>query len=453
MARTQSAGYPQTRITRARSLRAAALRLTIARPARTDILAAGLIALLALGLRLAWALYSKSSPLDGRFDDSLIYHLLAIDLRNTHSYNQPFTGFPTAQWPPGYPVFLAALYSVFGVSVVAAKVANAVVGALTVILLYVLGRQLFDRRSAMLGALLLAVMPGQVFFAGLLWSETLFTFIFLLSLVAIVAAKEVRGRPQLTSALAAGALAAAACYVREAGLALLPIAGLYWAWSGVGLRTAARLTGAAALVAMLLLAPWTARNTVKFHGFMLLSSSSGPNLWEGHNESATGGMILVEPLAARTDASNPRREQEISTLGLRDGTTFALSHPRAELHLTKEKIRILYQDDTIGLKIAEDGGRNSFIGAPLRRVLERIADGGYYLVLALTCFGVVLAAVKRQTSPLLILLALSVWTVGYIAFFADPRFHFPIVPLFCLGAGWTLSELWRDTKRLGRRPV
>ena len=88
--------------------------------------------LLAFGLRLAWALYSKADPTDGRFDDSLLYHFLAIGIRDNFQYVNPFTGVPTATWPPGYPTFLAGVYSLFGTSVEAANVAQAVLGALTV---------------------------------------------------------------------------------------------------------------------------------------------------------------------------------------------------------------------------------------------------------------------------------------------------------------------------------
>ncbi len=135
---------------------------------RPDLWLAIAIVLLAFGLRLAWALYSKADPTDGRFDDSMSYHLMAIGIGDNLHYVNPFTGLPTAAWPPGYPTFLAGIYSLIGVSVEGARIAQAVLGALTVGAVYVLGRQLFDRAAALLAALLLAVMPGQIFFAGIL---------------------------------------------------------------------------------------------------------------------------------------------------------------------------------------------------------------------------------------------------------------------------------------------
>ena len=66
---------------------------------RPEVWLVAAIVLLAFGLRLAWALYSKADPTDGRFDDSLMYHFLAIGIRDNFQYVNPFTGVPTASWP------------------------------------------------------------------------------------------------------------------------------------------------------------------------------------------------------------------------------------------------------------------------------------------------------------------------------------------------------------------
>ena len=80
--------------------------------------------------------------------------------------------------------------------------------------------------------------------------------------------------------------------------------------------------------------------------------------------------------------------------------------------------------------------------------MERLADGIYYAVLALAGLAMVRWAVQRDRQPLLPAIAIAFLTLGYIAFWAGPRLHFPIVPLFCLLAGWALADLWQARSQL-----
>ena len=45
------------------------------------------------------------------------------------------------------------------------------------------------------------------------------------------------------------------------------------------------------------------------------------------------------------------------------------------------------------------------------------------------------------SKPLLPVLSIGIVTLGYLVFWGDPRFHFPLMPVFCLLAGWALSTL------------
>ncbi|MEX0785715.1 MAG: glycosyltransferase family 39 protein [Dehalococcoidia bacterium] len=400
--------------------------------------------LVAFGLRLAWALYADADPTDGRFDDSLLYHFLAIGIRDHSTYVNPFTGVATGTWPPGYPAFLAAVYSIFGVNVKAALAVQALLGALTVGATYLLGRQLFDRVSAAIAALLLAVMPGQIFFAGILWSEVLFTLLFVLALIAIAALSSRPERERLAWAVATALLVAAAAYVRETGLLLIPVAALYWGWSLRSWRSSLRFAGAAALLVALLILPWAVRNTTQLDGFVVLSSSTGTNFWRGHHSGATGGFDSIEPLiAASKPRDQPGGEADAHQRGMREGLEFLARNPLDEAKLSTAKVRWLYQGDRRSLQLTEADGQVSLLRAGVRSVFGHLADAAYYAVLTLSGVAMVRWVRERGSRPILPVLAIGVVTLGYVAFWGDARFHAPLMPLFCLLAGWALQPLLR----------
>ncbi len=95
----------------------------------------------------------------GLFNDAFFYHRTADLLAGGYGFaSNP--GVPTAQWPPVFPFLLSLIYRVTGPDPLAGELFNAVVGALTVALLYLLARRLFDRLTATIAAGFLAILPG-----------------------------------------------------------------------------------------------------------------------------------------------------------------------------------------------------------------------------------------------------------------------------------------------------
>src|SRR5215218_9467190 len=98
------------------------------------------------------------------------------------------TGRPTAFRPPGFPMFLAAVYTVtepLGIERwTAARVAQALLGTAVVALLGVVAWLLFGRRTALVTMALGAVFPPMVVLGGSLLGETLFVALMLAALAA-----------------------------------------------------------------------------------------------------------------------------------------------------------------------------------------------------------------------------------------------------------------------------
>jgi 4-amino-4-deoxy-L-arabinose transferase-like glycosyltransferase len=79
----------------------------------------------------------------------------------------------------GYPTFLAGVYFVWGHSVLAAQIANALLGVATVLLTFLVARRLTTDGRALLAAALVAFTPSHVLYSSVLATENLFTVLFM----------------------------------------------------------------------------------------------------------------------------------------------------------------------------------------------------------------------------------------------------------------------------------
>jgi len=181
--------------------------------------------------------------------------------------------------PPVYPCFLA-LSALAGGNYLLIVVPQALLGAGTALCAYLIADELFDRRSAVVAALLTAVYPYYVVHDTALQETGMATFAAALSTYLLLRA---RTSQSAILWLAAGALLALGVLIR---VTLLPFARAAVAWLaafGQGPREQ-RLVRAsvAALVLFLGVGAWVMRN-YNAVGRPVLTSEAGFQFWMAHN--------------------------------------------------------------------------------------------------------------------------------------------------------------------------
>jgi 4-amino-4-deoxy-L-arabinose transferase-like glycosyltransferase len=130
---------------------------------------------LAAVLRFGWVLYAQTIP----GSDFYQYDLLAQRLANGQGYVDEF-GEPSAFYAIGWPFFLSIVYRIFGYSLIAAQLVNALMAVGSVALVFVISRYLLNDRFALLAALLVAINPTLVLYSSAHGTESLFIFQLLL---------------------------------------------------------------------------------------------------------------------------------------------------------------------------------------------------------------------------------------------------------------------------------
>jgi 4-amino-4-deoxy-L-arabinose transferase-like glycosyltransferase len=429
-----------------------ARRLGLALPfARSAAFWLVVIILAGAGLRLLWTQAHDFFPLGG---DGRWYLVVARNVAEGRGYVVAFdehgrevagAGEPTAFMPPGYPLALAGAFKVFGPGMTAATHLNIALEAATIGLVFLLGRSLANARAGLLAAALYALLPEPLFSSEFAISEFLFTTLLMAALAVLLGA---RRPPGLWPAVAFGLLAGLAVLTRGQGIVLLPAAFLFWLLRD-GRRPAARSLGLAIIGLLLVVGPWAVRNAIVLDGFAPVSTNAGINLRIGHSPDADGRYFWPEPIDA-TDgwntlyhANQPGQEVRRSRIYTERAIDYALSHPREELALAARKLFWLFRVDPENELV--DGlstlGATPIEPALLRSAVAPLVAATHYPLLALAVLALVLWLRSRRPEALLLASVVVLWALFHVAFFAQPRYHLPLLPLFCIAAAWLLTHL------------
>ncbi len=390
--------------------------------------ALGVVLFAALAVRVVWLAYVHPNPLDGRFDDTVWYRSSAHFLALGKGYVNPFVGTPTAAWPPGYPVFLGALFKLFGEGAFQTYAANVALALLTVAVVYCLALVLFDRTTALIASAAMALWPGQIYFTSLTLSELLFTFLFTFALLIAVLIPRA-GRYVNAAIFAFGFVTVAAFLTRGQALLLLPLAVVAWRPSGVAWRSVVCWGILAAVVVAVALAPWVLRNDEQLGSPVIIATNLGPNVWLGNHPGATGRMDTSDPIPVpeRNGMSQPQYEVRADALALRKGIGYMLARPFDEIRLASVKIRAMYESDSTALDWNSRYDDSKYGPANIGGLLRLIANAWWFAAIALAAVGL-FALRDAMRSPAAILpITLLAWTGTHLLFFGDPRFHYPVV--------------------------
>ena len=153
---------------------------------RLDVVPHAVLFGLGFLMRLSWVV---AVDRDGfAFNDSIMYHTTGMSISDGNGY-VPFTGGPTARWPPGYSTVLGGLYWLFGHEPFAGELFNASVGALTIVLLMLVVERTIDRGTAVVAGTMLAVLPGPILWTDVLVAETLYTALFVAMVLVVVSSR------------------------------------------------------------------------------------------------------------------------------------------------------------------------------------------------------------------------------------------------------------------------
>jgi len=205
------------------------------------------------------------------------YDSIAVNLASGHGFSLDSTA-PSVDRTPGYPLFLALIYLLFGHNIFIAKIAQLIVNSLTCIAIYLLVKRIFGEKIAVYAAISVAIYPPLAAMSVSLYSEALFTFLFALSILLLRIAME---KERLTIFLFSGLIIALATHTHPVSVFFPLVVLITIPFFNKKRKSISKGIFCYFITFIIALSPWILRNYIVFHEFIPFSSKGGIVAWTG----------------------------------------------------------------------------------------------------------------------------------------------------------------------------
>ena len=393
----------------------------------------GVIAVGALALRIAYVLITKNPRAVG--GDSFYYHYGANLLVDGRGFPDPIqllqfhNETPGAAHPPGY-ILALAIPSLFRLDTfLEHQIWSCIIGAGTVFLVGITGREIAGDRVGLFAAGIAAVYPNVWFYDSVVMSETLILFT---TTLAVLVAYRFARRPSFRLAVGLGIAVGVASLTRAESILLVPLLIVPLAlWlRHCDLRRRLKLLAVATGATILTIAPWVGYNLLRFEHPVFLSSNLELTMLSANCDDTYYGPFLgFWALKCGTEFKPPKGDASVQA-------RFFRAKVREYVSDHKGRVPVVV--------LAREGRAWAFMNAGQQITIDtiegkelntsRIALGMYYALLALSVAGVVALRRRRvPLTPLLAVLGAVVLTVGFV--YGTTRFRAPAeISLVLLGS-------------------
>jgi len=397
---------------------------------------------IALVLRLA-LIFSVTEPIDR---DAMEYFDIAQNLVTGKGFS--IDGIePTARRAPGYPLFLAGLISVFGAAPRLLYISQAIINMLTIILVFLALKYVEIKSHWRLFVILLFSFSTSFVYVNVLYAEILTMFMVALILFLLLS-PATYSRPILQTVMIGFAIGAL-IYLRPTYL-YLPLFILVCAFMirifkrHCQVRKYLTMAG----IAILMLAPWTIRNYVKFGQFIPLVAAGGGELWGANFEIAertvwhpvsdikkyedqrTTNHALQNKLIAEYRAKyNLAKPEDLNRFLSKQGKEIILHHPFRYTLLSINRLMIFWFSPPIGSATLKAISPIIFLIILLLK----------YLLTIVSVFGLWKFTRGNFSGAFLVVSIILYLTILHSATHAIQRYFLPLIPLVYFGLGYFLD--------------
>lgn len=409
------------------------------------------IIVIAIILRVSAAMYmgDQVQDLPGVYDqisyDRLAQNLLA---GNGFSFDVDWwpatrAGEPTAHWSYFMSLFLYGVYRIFGHHPLVARLIQALLaGVWMPWLTYRLGKRLANPAVGLIAAAISAIYIYFFYYAGALMTET---FFFLAVLGMLNLSIDLVESPGWKPAILLGLALGCGMLLRQLLLLFTPFLLAWLLWAGRG-RFKLRYLLAVLGLPLVMILPFTLRNSLAFHQFVLLNNNAGyAFFWANHPIYGTNFISILPP-------DYPSYRELIPP------ELLALDEAAMDKALMKLGIQFVLDDPLryVLLSISRLKDYFLFWPKPDSGVISNISRvGSFGLFLPFMLYGLVLAllpgrlekllggAPVNRRAYLLVYLFMLVYSGIHLLSWAYVRYRLPLDAVLVVFAALAFYHLWK----------
>lgn len=372
--------------------------------------------------------------------DAVAYDNIAVNLIEGHGFKEDASKsyeFDTAvlRAGPGYEFFLAFLYKFFGHSYEIVWVVQALLHALTALVLFFIARDLFPVQGHAIGLWAAAIFgfhPDLIEIAAMLLTETLYLFLTVLVIWFFV--KLYQKQNKIIYSIFLSTIMGVAILSRPPILLFVPVILFYYIWNRqfkAGIIFLLCLTAA--------LTPWAVRNYLIFHQFILTTLIGECNLWLGNTLTANGGQISggYNPVDAYTGVNGFFSFKQQASLEFK---FFILNYPLIFIKLCLIRfIRYFSLIRPMGFWFYQFGTQQMlFVFSSVVSIIFLFISG----------FSGMVASFKNKKEIFYYFVALaSISPLILIPTVVQSRYRFQIYPFLAILGGYFIYFFWQSESR------
>jgi Tfp pilus assembly protein PilF len=404
---------------------------------------------LAFGVRLIYLLQIQSSPMFDTLSMCAEYHdqwaqmiLQGEDLHQGVFFRAPF-----------YAYFLALVYKIFGHGYFWSRLIQFLIGSLSCILVYLLGKRVFNDRTGRIAGVVAALYGILIYFEGELLIPVLLVPLDLLALLALFWTSE---EPSPGRWAICGGLLGLSAIARPN---ILLVGAVLVIWIVLTYRGKAGKVGSKSILyagffvlgAVLVISPVTLRNYLKGNDFVLIASQGGMNFYIGNNPRSDGASAVLPGARstwwglyedgkrfAEAETRRSLKPSQISRFWYAKAMKFLVKEPFSSLWLMAKKFALFWN----GNELSNNRDLYFFArSAPLLKLLiwRFVIYFPFGLIAPLALVGIILSH-KNSKEVLLLEIFLVVYMLSVVLFFVTARYRVPVIPVLILFSAYALDR-------------
>lgn len=339
---------------------------------------------------------------------------------------------------PLYPYLVAIFYFIFGTGVYIVKFLHFAAGALNSVLLYFIGKKLFNRPVAVLSALILAFYNADIFYEGFLISTV---FGILLNCILFLSIFAFGERPDYKKAASLGLILGLNGLITPGVFLFIP----FLIFTFLRYR---KYLAVSLIFGMLVILPVTVRNYVVAKDFIPISAHAGITFYSGNNPDADGTFKLpaylgtdVQTIKENSTAIAEKtmgkglKPSEVSGFWFRMAFEYIDKHPLEYTKLLFKKFLLFWNhhelSDIFDMKFFQ---RYSGI---LKLPLVNFA-----FISVFSLLGIVLSLKSTNQNVRLALFFILCNMVSLLMYFVNSRYRMATVPFLIVFSAFGLYRLY-----------